>query len=711
VADGEIVSIRQPAVAAQSSFVLVNLLGRLGFGCLSALVLLVIACGPVEAHSVLVSSDPSPGEHLTTTPGQVVLRFSEPLNQRLSRAFLLAPGGERFPGRVASSSTIDIRLPVDVPGPYTVRWRSVSILDGHTLNGGYTFGVGAVAAGAGSKGPGAQLHDSSKLVLWIAVLRFVEDGALLLGAGMLVVSALGRRDPILKWVRLEAVPVLAAAVAAGVTSVVAEAARAAGSVSPSAIMLYLSSGLPGKARVARLLFEVVAVAAAARHRSRLAATGVAGALIALAAGGHAAGANPAWWGIAVDGLHLLGAAVWAGGILALRLIRPPEGWRSAQARELLDRFSPVALTAFSISAVFGIFEASKELDGLHSLFDSKYGLVLEVKVLAIGVMLVLSVLAWRRVIAPRSEGAPTLVAIVAAVVLAGLPGVPAREAAAALAARTVPADPALPRPGDLTLGGRAGDVLVGLTLRPARPGRNDVFVYLLPLAGEDAASRLHVSLRAHGKNIALDNCGPACRRTGLDLHSGERIGVRVGRDVAPFQIPRLPAPNGAALFARAEKRMHAVSALRLSEVFGPGNPPVHSTYRFQAPDRMSLRSRDGFESVWVGSTRYIKDGPHASWFVQPNGPPLHVPYYVWDYVPTARVDPRIVGTEVVNGKRTTELSFYGPNQGAPVWFRLWIDRHDYVQKAEMRAEGHFMNHLFSHFNAPNSIRPPVAGNR
>jgi hypothetical protein len=75
------------------------------------------------------------------------------------------------------------------------------------------------------------------------------------------------------------------------------------------------------------------------------------------------------------------------------------------------------------------------------------------------------------------------------------------------------------------------------------------------------------------------------------------------------------------------------------------------------------------------------------------------------------VDPRIVGTEVVNGKWTTELSFYGPNQGAPVWFRLWIDRHDYVQKAEMRAEGHFMNHLFSHFNAPNSIRPPVAGNR
>jgi hypothetical protein len=80
---------------------------------------------------------------------------------------------------------------------------------------------------------------------------------------------------------------------------------------------------------------------------------------------------------------------------------------------------------------------------------------------------------------------------------------------------------------------------------------------------------------------------------------------------------------------------------------------------------------------------------------------------VWDYVPTARVDPRLVGHESVGGRRTTVLSFYGPIQGAPAWFRLWIDPKGYVRKAEMRAQGHFMDHHFFDFDSSISIRRPV----
>ncbi|MDP9232924.1 MAG: copper resistance protein CopC/CopD [Actinomycetota bacterium] len=664
--------------------------------------LLVILGGPAKAHSILVSSDPSAGEQLTTTPGLVVLRFSEPLNRRLSRAVLVDPRGQDFRGIVESGDAIDIRVPVDLPGTYSVRWTSVSILDGHTLNGGYTFGVGVAAA---TNHSGEARSSSSRFAGWITATRFVEDSALLLAVGLLLLAWLAHADPAMPWVRPFPVQVIAVALVAGVASVGLEAVRTSPTISFSGAMVYLTTGLPGIARLLRLCFEAFAFGAAKNRH--LAALGLSGALVAVAAGGHAAGVTPVWWGVGIDAVHLLGAALWAGGILALTVQRPPGGWRSGEARALLDRFSPVALCAFSATAIFGVLEAARQLNGLHSLVHSDYGRVLDVKLLAIAAMVVLSFLAWRRVIAPRWEGVAVVVAVGAAVLLSGLPGVPAREAAARAAAEATPADPALPRTGDLTLGGHAGSILVGLTVRPGEPGRNDLFVYLLPLAGEDSAAGLQTSVYAGGRKVALDSCGPPCRRTAVNLNGGERVRVRVGSQEATFHLPALPAPSGANLFQRAEDRMHQLSDLRFNEVFGPGHPPVRSTYSFEAPDRMSLRSDTGFQSIWVGSTRYLKNGPHASWFVQPKGPPLHVPYFVWDYVPTARVDPCLVGHESVGGRRTTVLSFYGPIQEAPAWFRLWIDSKGYVRKAEMRAQGHFMDHHFFDFDSSISIRRPV----
>jgi hypothetical protein len=52
------------------------------------------------------------------------------------------------------------------------------------------------------------------------------------------------------------------------------------------------------------------------------------------------------------------------------------------------------------------------------------------------------------------------------------------------------ADPALPRPGDLTLGARVGNDAVGLTVRPGLPGRNVLLLYVDPLQGD--AGRLAV---------------------------------------------------------------------------------------------------------------------------------------------------------------------------------------------------------------------------
>jgi len=112
------------------------------------------------------------------------------------------------------------------------------------------------------------------------------------------------------------------------------------------------------------------------------------------------------------------------------------------------------------------------------------------------------------------------------------------------------------------------------------------------------------------------------------------------------------------------------------------------------------------QAVWIGDTRYIRDSPGAPWQVQPGGPSIPVPSFIWDYFKPF-VNPRIVGEEQVDGVRTTVVSFAGGQKGTPIWFRLWIDPQGLVRRAEMRAPGHFMNDRYYDFDAPFTITAPT----
>src|SRR5205807_1553764 len=126
-------------------------------------------------------------------------------------------------------------------------------------------------------------------------------------------------------------------------------------------------------------------------------------------------------------VHLVSAGLWAGGILALALQRPPGGWRGTEGRRLLGRFSPVALAAFAVTAATGLLEGTEELSGLRDLVASGYGQVLALKGGAVLLMLPLSVLAWRRVLPkPRLEAGLALVVVAASGLLAAFPLPPAR---------------------------------------------------------------------------------------------------------------------------------------------------------------------------------------------------------------------------------------------------------------------------------------------
>jgi copper transport protein len=660
------------------------------------------------AHAGFVSSTPEPGSTLGTAPGQVILTFSELLNTRLSRATVLEPDGSTAAGQVAADDRVTIDLTTNQTGVYEVSWTTVSVVDGHTLSGSFRFGVG-VSPGAGAEGGTTDVPTGRDLL--VSVGRLVEDVSLLLLLGLVLLGRLARRRPSLEWVRTPVLPVFAAALAGGLVVVLGEALVAAPSPSASAVFTYLSTGLPGWARLGRVLLEAAGVLVAWRWPRRAAPFAV-GAIVALAAAGHAAAIQPRAWGIGVEAVHLVSAGLWAGGVMALALQRPPDGWRGGAGRTLLDRFTPPALASFAVTAGTGVIRGIQEVGGLAALFGSSYGLVLVAKVLIVLAMVQLSVLAWRRIaFLPRAETAAAVLAIGAAALLSAFPLPPGRLAEAAEGPSGPTEVSPIPTGEGLTLGSHAGPVLVGLTLQPGRPGQNEVTIYVLGLDGPEATARFPVRATVDSAPVALSQCADTCRKGEVDLRGGEVVAVDVGASAdvrATFRLPALPAASGKELLRRTIGAMGALASYRLQEDLTSGlGTTVHATYAFTAPNSFESdveQQGSTFRTVWIDDTRYTREG-NGVWKIERGAPAVPVPTYIWDSFRPYQ-DVRILGRTTLGGVRTTEIAFAGGTSDLPVWFRLWVDTKGLVHRAEMRAPGHFMDHRYYDYDAPITIEPP-----
>ena len=658
--------------------------------------------GVASAHAFLISSSPPAGARLGTAPGVVTLRYSEAVQPGLSQASVIDPTGHRFTGTVSATS-ITIPLATNAPGTYRVGWKVVAADDGHTTHGTFEFSVvSAGAAAGGQAGPGATGFLAS-------VFRAVQYAALLAAIGMLLLSSLARRDPPVPWVRPRLRIALAVLLAAGAATAAVDALSASSSLAGAG--RYVVSTSPGVARLAAVALEVLALGAAVVGAPVWPALGAAA--VAIAASGHPADVHPAWWGISVDAAHLAAAGLWAGAIMALATIRAPGGWRGEEGRRLLDRFSPVALAAFGTTVALGVVQALVFLPSLGAFLHSDYGRVLGVKILAVGAMVPLSVLAWRRRIVTRAEAGVAAVVVLAAALLSAYP-LPRPTPAVAHTGGVV-RNTALPRGEGLTLGDHVGPVLVGLTLRPGTPGRNLALVYLLPVEGSPRQIRVQVSDGEASRTLA--SCGANCRVTALDLTGGERLAVHLGpftstlghfpAGTVTFAIPKLPAPDGTALLAKAQRRMHALHTFRLDEVLNSGLTSIHTVYAFQAPNRMASRTGDqGAATVIIGGTRWLRNSAGGRWQVQKGGPPLPVPSFIWDSF-KPYLDVRVIRSARVDGEPTRIVAFVGKTGGTPVWFRLWVDPTGLVRRAMMRTIGHFMDHRYYGFNARFTVRPPT----
>jgi copper transport protein len=686
-------------------------------------VIVLLTAAPASAHAVLVWSSPTAGATVDVTPDAVVLAFDEPLVARFSKASVIDPDGRRYTG-VVTGRQMRVVLRGSARGTYQVAWTTVSEVDGHTITGAFRFGVGVtVPVTATRVGPVVRPGD-----LVVAALHMIEYAALLLACGLAALARLAGTahagaDPAIRAtagadsatppvVRQPVVAVATALLSSAVLVVAAEVVQASGGLSASALVGYLAIGVAGAARLAVILLAVGLLAVAV-DRHYLSPVLLAGIVVALAAAGHAASVDPAWLGIAVNALHLAAAGIWAGGIMALALVRFSHAWPVA-GRPLLRRFSRVAVWAFAISVLLGAAQAAQLLGTPGQIVHSGYGLTLLAKSAAVAAMVPLSFVAWRwQRPMLRTEATLAVVVVAAAAALAAYPLVPkeAREAAdnrdGPPAGSLAVASP-FPRTGDLTMAASAGDTLVGLTLRPGRPGRNRLLVYLNP--SPDAGARVEVDI--DGVRAELPACGPSCRAGSVLLRGGDPIAVRIGGvhgGSAALTLPTLPAADGSALVTRATGNMTGLRSYRVEEVLAG----IRSSYIFVRPNQVWQRIwLDGVphDTVWLGTSVYKRARPSAPWSAPSPTPPVSVPYVAWlPFRPL--VDQSVTGSVILDGRRTILVSLFGGHgdDPEPVWFTLWIDpATDRVLRSQMWAPGHAMDDRYHAFNEPVDLRSLMA---
>ena len=107
----------------------------------------------------------------------------------------------------------------------------------------------------------------------------------------------------------------------------------------------------------------------------------------------------------VNAIHLLAASTWLGTLLVLAIVGirgviragPPGLTRAELVCDLVNSFSPLALTAATIVALTGLTTAWLHLKRVSSLWTTSYGITLVVKLILVACVVAMGAWNWRRV--------------------------------------------------------------------------------------------------------------------------------------------------------------------------------------------------------------------------------------------------------------------------------------------------------------------------
>ncbi|CAM5472818.1 copper resistance protein CopC [Streptomyces abikoensis] len=377
---------------------------------------LVCALGPgaagASAHAALTSTEPASGSVVPAAPRQVKLAFSEGVLLSADSVRVLDPQGKRVdegkPAHVdGKSNTAAVGLAGGIgDGTYTVAWQAVSA-DSHPVAGAFTFSIGAPSktvaeVSAAEPDPVVDaLYTTGRYAAYAGYLLLVGGCVF---AGVCRSSRSVQRIAVGGWITL---------FAATSALLLLRGPYTGGKGPASSFDLTLLGDVlatkPGAALLSRLLllsaaavFLAVLFGSYAREdgdrtsiERRDVAYGLAigGTVVAVglaatwAMAEHASAGLQPWLAMPVDVLHLLGVAVWLGGLAALLAAL----WSGEPVRraEVL-RFSRLAFASVCVLVATGLYQSWRQVGSWGALTGTEYGRWLLLKVALVAGMVLLA---------------------------------------------------------------------------------------------------------------------------------------------------------------------------------------------------------------------------------------------------------------------------------------------------------------------------------
>jgi len=358
-------------------------MGRLVAGFLALLLALCLATEAL-AHASLVSTEPVDGSVVAQAPKSLQLSFNEPVAPK-AVSLIDANGKTREVSVRAVDQSILVTLPDSLPrGTQVLSYRVVS-QDGHPIAGSLIFSIGAVTGAA----PPAQGGRLVATLIWLA--RIGVYLGLFAGVGGVFFAAWIGQGPsgataIIAALRIGFVSVLVslglqgidllALPLTGLFSVAPWTSALSTSLGPSLLIAILAMGL------ARLGLQSPSIMSSwIRTSLAMACVG-----LSLAASGHAASASPQWLTRPLLFLHGVGVAFWIGALAPLASM----AWhRDSSLPTTLKQFSALALPVIGMLALAGLVLAAIQLESLAALIDTKYGIILCIKLALVAGMVAL----------------------------------------------------------------------------------------------------------------------------------------------------------------------------------------------------------------------------------------------------------------------------------------------------------------------------------
>ena len=385
----------------------------------------------VQAHADIVESDPAANSVLPESPEGITIRFTEPLEPSLSEIRVLNSLGHRVDGgdsRVDSNDPHLMSVSVEPleNGTYTVAWKNVSTVDGHSRRGAFVFSVGEPISSTVSQSALDQpllqspVEPAARWIVLLNILSVVGGMTFLVFVARPALAGLDSHHESIQGLRrMVAWGVLIMACIASATLLVASAVQAlvqASVVYETSIAGALGSPVRslltetdwGRLWLWRALLAVLmtAVLVVGWRRGRAdsepyggmaliyaAAVLGLGVLLTISMTSHAA-ATPNVRGMALlnDLVHMVSAAVWVGGLvsLAIALFLSFEMLGESERRPVLAalarRFSIVAGLSVALLVLTGLYSAWAQVTVIQAI-TTPYGWTLSAKVAIVALML------------------------------------------------------------------------------------------------------------------------------------------------------------------------------------------------------------------------------------------------------------------------------------------------------------------------------------